>query len=389
MSELGKITRLSEYLLSRGASFGNVDIRASLDGYGIFSTDAIPAQSPLLVIPVSQCLSAERVSEHHLLQKIFTDNPGLLDYPDEVLAIGVMFAELHPDLCDWSLHVATFPRSINSTLYWSESEMLELKDNAIFHITGMLKRQIEHDFNSIHRPFGEAYSDLLGGVTLDLYTWALSMVYSRAIEFMRSGKCMRCIVPVLDMANHDPEIATDPTDTFCFDEEQDSVSLKSCVALSPNKECFAVYGVYPNSKLLLTYGFVVQNNPVRAIDLWTKPHQTIFSFDMKMKLLQAHPLTRNQTYDFKGTIRPGFVSPALLATIRVVQADEGDLPHLQNAFCGRIVSLRNEAASYVSLRNLILARMKLENAEVGSFFSIFLVCVMPLCWHFCLVGDKL
>lgn len=54
------------------------------------------------------------------------------------------------------------------------------------------------------------------GVTKELYVWALSVVYSRAIEVTRRRvdpssnaltfvEDVRVIVPLLDMANHNPE----------------------------------------------------------------------------------------------------------------------------------------------------------------------------------------
>jgi hypothetical protein len=53
----------------------------------------------------------------------------------------------------------------------------------------------------------------------------------------------------------------------------------------------------------------------------------------------------------------------LLATVRVIQADSADLSALANAFRGEMVSYRNEVASYVSLRELLLSRMHADGAE--------------------------
>lgn len=96
------------------------------------------------------------------------------------------------------------------------------------------------------------------------------------------------------------EAGVHPADTFHYDEESDTISLRSHRALSAMEECYAVYGVYPNAKLLYTYGFVVLNNPHRAIDLWTRVTPQVTAAEVKQALLQRFDFTREQTYDFKG-----------------------------------------------------------------------------------------
>jgi hypothetical protein len=237
----------------------------------------------------------------------------------------------------------------------------------------MMKRQIENDFSSIHLPLSEAYPEALGGATKELYTWALSVVYSRSLEITRKDKHTRCIVPVLDMANHNPHSGAVSFDTFHYDDATDCISLRAHADLKAGEECYAVYGVYPNSKLIYNYGFVVLNNPHRAIDLWVRLQPSSAEYERKNAFLQSNPLTREQAYDFKGTIRPNYVSPALLATIRVIQADANELPLLPRAVQGRMLSLRNEAATYVSLRNLIVSRMNVERAQVRNTTHFYIL----------------
>lgn len=117
-----------------------------------------------------------------------------------------------------------------------------------------------------------------------------------------------------------------------------------------------------------SYGFVAVESPHRAVDLWTRVSPSTAHAVQKQELLQAHTLTQNQTYEFVGTIRDCYISPALLATIRVIQATAEELEEvIERAFVGQMVSVRNETAVYTSLRQLLLARMKIETAEVVSF----------------------
>mmetsp|Transcript_13564 Transcript_13564/g.29918 ORF Transcript_13564/g.29918 Transcript_13564/m.29918 type:complete len:167 (-) Transcript_13564:445-945(-) len=95
--------------------------------------------------------------------------------------------------------------------------------------------------------------------------------------------------------------------------------------------------------------------------MWAKPQPSSYAFEVKQAFLQSNSLTRNQTYDFQGTIRSKYISPALLATIRVIQADASEIDNLPLALKG-MVSTRNEAACYLSLRSMLTSKMDLEKA---------------------------
>jgi hypothetical protein len=80
-----------------------------------------------------------------------------------------------------------------------------------------------------------------------------------------------------------------------------------------------------------------------------------------------------------GTLRgDGFISPSLLATIRVIQATDDEMPFIGRVFASedsedetdtatvtcRMISVRNEMAAYTSLRELLLAKLHPDGAKV-------------------------
>jgi hypothetical protein len=353
------------------------------NGIGLYTNKRIEQVGTAIIsVPFRHCISVDAVVGYSKLNALFMDNPGYLAYPDEVLSIGLIYSflqnevakkdvvigaevdELDEETCPWSYHVRTLPRQFNTTLFWSEEELDELKGCTVFHLTRLMKQQIQSDFESLYRPLIAAYPELFASMTIDHYLWAISIVYSRSADIIRAGKSVRCIAPILDMANHNPFLSTQPVDSLFYNPELDALQLLTSSVLEPQDECTAFYGPYPNSKLLYTYGFVVYDNPHKAIDVWTKVTPGVYRSAEKQRVLSAHPLTAVQTYDFAGTIREGYVSPALLATIRIIQADEVDMDYLDRAFVGQMISVRNEKATYVALRNLLLARMNPSAAEV-------------------------
>jgi hypothetical protein len=334
-------------------------------GTGIFATASIPARVELVSIPFIECISAESVMTT-CLSEIINIRPGLLSYPDELIAMGLMYAATHVNSENnpWIQHVKTIPRTYNTPLYWSEDEFNEIKGTNAYHLTNLMKKQIKADWEALHQPLSLEYPEMLGETTIELYQWALSTVYSRAVGIYRKGVYTRCIPPVVDMANHNPEAGSEAAETFTYDVENDRISLINNTAKKQGDECFAVYGTYPNGKLLYTYGFVINNAPTRAVDLWSRVAASLPNASEKQDILNSHALTKEQTYDFVGTLRPAFISPALLATVRIIQADEAELECAEAAFRGEMLSVRNEKASYISLRNLLLHGMRVDNAMV-------------------------
>lgn len=152
---------------------------------------------------------------------------------------------------------------------------------------------------------------------------------SRALDVTRRGKHIRLIAPLLDMANHDyfnrqhdsqdtqqqdnstnavdaehESIVSLPKDTFDYNEQKDTVIFKAGYEVSGGKEVYAVYGAYPNSQLLYTYGFVCLHNPFKQIDVWTKLVPTNSFYTEKNALMERYSISSNyMTYDFKGEYR--------------------------------------------------------------------------------------
>jgi len=373
---LKNLNELIDDLCKNGGSINsNVEFQYDdIEGIGIFSNSNDVSKGSIIVsVPYKKCISIELIINSPL-KIIINDNPGLLDYPDEILAIGLMYSykfidinDINDDIynqCSWIKHIKTLPKTFNTTLYWSDNELDELKYNNVYHLTKLMKNQMKNDWQGLHLSLVEKYPEFLSHATLELYMWALTVVYSRAVGIQRNNKYDRIIPPVLDMANHSPNAGTEAADTLVFDTKNDELKLVSFSDVDNGDECFAVYGIYPNAKLAFTYGFVSLNNPHRAIDVWTRVTSTSYEAQKKQEMLQSNELTYNQTYDFIGTIRDNYISPALLATIRIIQInDEDELSKANNAFNGQIISHRNEAASYTSLKNLILAKMHVEQAE--------------------------
>lgn len=220
-------------------------------GVGVFAKELVTRGEVLMSVPYELCISAQKVCDFPALSPIFQDNPGLLNYPDEVLAIGLMYAmrcveQNKLDACSWAMHVKTMPTVFNTPLYWTEPELERLKGHNIYHLTLMLKRQMLNDFQSIHAPIVANYPEIFhvsadeeAPITFEHYVWALSIVYSRALELERKGEIERCIVPVLDMVNHHPYLGINPLSEGSSSESDNTVfHLASALSATAARDTF-------------------------------------------------------------------------------------------------------------------------------------------------------
>lgn len=54
----------------------------------------------------------------------------------------------------------------------------------------MMEAQLSRDWADIHQGLVDRHPDLLGGLALEDYRWALSTIWSRAVGADRNGRCV-------------------------------------------------------------------------------------------------------------------------------------------------------------------------------------------------------
>lgn len=287
-----------------------------------------------------------------------------------MLCLALLHGRSHSE-SPWYNHIKTIPTSFNLPIFWSKEELDRLENSMVFHLTNLMKKRIERDWENLFEPFSQMYPDFFGGITIEDYTWALAVVYSRAVSFHNeTGQYVRCIPPLIDMANHTPESGLETADTINYDPTSKTlIFFNTNKNIAPGMECYANYGYYSNQKLLYSYGFVTPYATPKAIDMWPSIHSQISNIEVKQSILYAHDLTKEQTYDFTGTIRDeGKLTPQLLITLRVLQAtkEELDTLNVHQLYQNEIISNRNEDASLASMRDLVLKKLMkdADKAEV-------------------------
>lgn len=124
-------------------------------------------------------------------------------------------------------------------------------------LTGSLVLEQLHE----QRELVQAEQCLLAGVmpkfAWEHYPQARAAVFSRAFSVRITGRSLTCLVPLVDLCNH----ANDANADWSFDSTQGRFLLRARRDIAAGVEIQHCYGRYSNSRLLLHYGFCLEDNP--------------------------------------------------------------------------------------------------------------------------------
>eukprot|EP00624_Nannochloropsis_granulata_P003675 evm.model.NODE_28528_length_50078_cov_28.909842.18 len=353
-SPIGVLRELKQWFTEHDGSLHQVDVAIidEAEGCGLVALAPVEAGQLVLQVPMPLCLHVEAV---HLsvLRDVVSAEPQLLekDAQDELLALMLMAERRAGRHSYWWPYLKVMPREYDTPLYWGEEERRYLVGTNVGLLTAIMERRIAQDWKEIHAGLVERYPGVLGGLTLQDYSWALSTIWSRAVGVERGEghRYLRCLAPVLDMCNHHPSAAPGLGDLLKYESETDSLCFRPATPVTQGQQCHLLYGPYSNAKLLYSYGFVAAENPRRGVDYWVKVPPTAPDAVWKTEQLRAHDLTREQTYNFDGTLLGNSVTTALMATVRMIHLSPNEYKDAEKVFRGEMVSLRNERASFTGL----------------------------------------
>ncbi|KAG7400861.1 hypothetical protein PHYBOEH_004072 [Phytophthora boehmeriae] len=361
MSSPAVVTALLDWLKTNGVADTLLDIRylGKLEGHGVFAKQDMSRGKVTLEVPFKLAMSIESAEQSDLL-------PVLQKYPqippDEILALHLMHERSKGAESFFAPFIASLPKEFDLPVSWSEAELNELKGTNVLLLTQMMKRQLQNDFENIHQAVAEDFSELFAAfpaLTMEDYVWAMSVIWSRAFGVSKGGKYLHVLCPAMDMFNHDVKLRNPLDDFVSYDEEKQAMTHHVAEDAVAGNALHISYGQYSNAKLLYSYGFVANENSIQAVDFWMKIPPTDPYFKLKQTVLDSNELTRDQTYDFRGTLFKDDVDERLLATLRVILMNEQEIRGYKKVFESSILSVRNELAVYGNLQST--CRRKLAN----------------------------
>ena len=111
---------LDEFSSERGGIINDAVefVKTDESGVAIMAKEALKAGSVVVGVPYDVLLSAQKVMTYEPLRRIFVEQEQLRDFPDEVLAIGIMHAAVQ-DLSALGINTwLRFPLRAQMLLYF-------------------------------------------------------------------------------------------------------------------------------------------------------------------------------------------------------------------------------------------------------------------------------
>ncbi|XP_059484830.1 actin-histidine N-methyltransferase [Neocloeon triangulifer] len=254
------IPKFLEWLEKNEASFPGVSI-SSFDGFelGLKAEKDFEEGDLLMAIPRKIMLTLEnaRISE---LGALLCKDPMLQHMPNVALSLLLLLEKFKPD-SHWAPYIDLLPSEYTTVLYFSPSELADLKGSpaqeAALKQCRNIARQYAY-FSKLFQTVSGPACDLLREVfTYEQYRWAVSTVMTRQNFVVSSdGKSIvNALIPLWDLCNHEQgRLSTD------FVPEKDRSECLAWRSFPKGEQIFIFYGARPNAEFLVHNGFVPSDN---------------------------------------------------------------------------------------------------------------------------------
>lgn len=200
----------------------------------------------------------------------------------------------------WKVVLDSFPKDADGMATFYTAEELKMLEGSAFPRMIYLKRQqLKHDYNLICGAI-EGFKERF---TFDRFHYWRSMVINRTFGGLMNGKETTFICPFSDLINHQH-----PNDTqWGYDDKSKNFIVRAIKDIPANKEIFNSYGNKCNTRFLLNYGMVVDDNfQFNEYSIFLEPIQFEFIdkdfFNRKYEWLRIHNLLAFD-YNFKLSVR--------------------------------------------------------------------------------------
>uniref|UniRef100_A0A1I8MNS6 protein-histidine N-methyltransferase n=1 Tax=Musca domestica TaxID=7370 RepID=A0A1I8MNS6_MUSDO len=366
-NRLANIDKFYQWAKENGLQYENVEI-TEFPGYdlGLKATRDIQKDEILFGIPHKLVLS-----EEHEVCAFVRD----FFQPSNLKLAFLLMVEALKEDSFWKPYIDLLPESYNTVLYFTVEEMTQLKGSNALAAALKQCRLIARLYAVIyHWPSSQIpMADFKELFHYDLYRWAVSTVMTRENLIPRTkpkregdtSDTIAALIPFWDMANH-----RDGTITTFFNMETQQVESSAQEDYKKGEQIFIYYGDRTNSDLMIHNGFINASNPKDKISIKLGLSPSDVLFEKRAKLLELLSIPKNS--ELKVLPAPDFISPELLAFVRVFNMNEEQLDHWINSEramdllhidCALETSLESKTWQYLQTRLMLLLRVFPQTLE--------------------------
>lgn len=233
----------------------------------------------------------------------------------------------------WRSYLSILPQSTNSTIFWSEEELLEIQGTQLLSTTLSVKDYVQSEFLKVKEEVILPNKHLFPSpITIDDFVWAFGILRSRAFSRLRGESLV--LVPLADLMNHGSSIISEDTaweikGTGLFSREE-VFSLRTPAPVKAGEQVLIQYDLQKsNSELALDYGFIESNSDRETYTLTLEISKSDPFFGDKLDIAESSGLGETAYFD----IVWGRALPyAMLPFLRLVALGGSDAFLLESIF---------------------------------------------------------
>lgn len=272
---------LEQWLRGEGARFDalHIAVAPEVAGYAGYAVRHIAAGEEVISCPISLLMHARAALADAEVGRPLSElrarhGPKGVDNTF-LVCIFLLYQRALGPTSRWAAYIASLPgpseewpesltpSSLDATILWPEEQLRALLEGtAVYSAT----QRLREDIRRVHcelvgalardapGPFGDraAYSELW-------LRWAYAIYWSRALRVNVHGEELGCLVPLVDVLNHDAASCAQLHATAA------AYSLRAGRSVAPGAEVRISYGAKGSAELVQHYGFVLRDNPADVV----------------------------------------------------------------------------------------------------------------------------
>ncbi|KAG2297886.1 hypothetical protein Bca52824_034358 [Brassica carinata] len=274
------------------------------EGLGLVARRDIGRNEVVLEVPKRLWISPETAAA----SKIGALCGGLKPWVSVAL---FLIREKYDEGSSWRVYLDVLPESTDSTIFWSEEELAELKGTQLLSNTLGAKEYLENEFLKLEQEILLPNKEMFPSrVTLDDFIWAFGILRSRAFSRLRGQDLV--LIPLADLINHDPAI------------KQKTMHMRS------KELVYIQYDVNKsNAELALDYGFVESNPNRNSYTLTIEIPESDPFFGDKLDIAESNGMGETGYFDI---VEGQSLPVGMLQYIRLVALGGSDAFLLESIF---------------------------------------------------------
>ena len=281
------------WIKNNGGFVGNVYFKEYNKERGVFSKETIQSGDIPIKIPLS-CIIHDGLGEKTKYGIIFNNNDHNQIINKKLSLIAIfMLEEMQQQDSFFSPYFNSLPDDVsNFPIFWSDNILFLLRGSELFNAIQDRKREFINDYTTICnccKGFDKHYS-------FEDFLYVRVLIGSRNFGITINGIKRSAMVPLADMLNH----SQNQNVNWTFNNTNKYFEMTANKHISNGTQLEDSYGEKNNIKMLIYYGFLIENNPRDSFSF----NINYGSHSLQLKIINNPDSINNAFNNIIGFFRP-------------------------------------------------------------------------------------